>query len=460
MKRAIQWMMIILLMSLCGCAMVPVQPAGDPGNPIKRLAVLPFKNDTTDVEAPNYVRERLIPALESRLYNVVPVEETDMILREQLGITLGGQLEMATVEKLKEVLQVEGLLYGTIMDFGEVTTGLVNVRKVRGKFEIIDTNTQTVFWQNGIGVRSVDTSGGAMGSIAGAATASGGREEEVPWVNIEMESSHKSVLEGFAAGLTQKLVEKAVGVHLQHETDEMIWRIVQNLPQGPGKRFSAVEAVAAVPAVKMDLPKMQMPSPPSFGYMDYGDRDFSAVMVSTTVNKAQQQRITFEMPLAKAGDKFRVEMDYGKMTGAENMPPGIRNMIMIHRGDQKKTYSLYPNKKKYVVSEETDEGYYDGYEDKPDMKKTFVGNEVIDGHPTEKYKISVSYEDEGVQEGYIWNATDLDNMTIKSEIENPNAKVTTLLKNVKLATPAADLFEIPGDFTETDNFMELIMQEK
>jgi hypothetical protein len=29
-----------------------------------------------------------------------------------------------------------------------------------------------------------------------------------------------------------------------------------------------------------------------------------------------------------------------------------------------------------------------------------------------------------------------------------------------LATPAADLFEIPGDFTETDNFMELIMQEK
>ena len=461
MKRAIQWMMIILLMSLCGCAMVPVKPAGDPSNPIKRLAVLPFRNDTTDVDAPNYVRERLIPALEARLYNVVPVAETDMILREQLGITLGGQLEMASVEKLKEVLQVEGLLYGTIMNFDDVTTGLVNVRKVRGKFEIIDTGTQTVFWQNGIGVRSVDTSGGTAGSLVGMASTAGGKDEEIPWVNIEMESSNKSVLEGFAAGLAEKLVSKAVGVHLQHETDEMIWRIVQNLPPGPGKSAYAGEAVAAAPpAMKVDMPKMQMPSPPSFGYMDYGDRDFSAVMVSTTVNKDQQQSVTFEMPLAKAGDKFRVEMDYGKMTGAENMPPGIRNMIMIHRGDQKKTYSLYPNKKKYVVSEETDEGYYDSDEDKPDMKKTFVGNEVVDGHPTEKYQISISYKDEGIQEGYIWNATDLDNMTIKSEIDTPNAKVTTLLKNIKLATPAADLFEIPADFTETDNFMELIMQEK
>lgn len=456
MKQANLWLMIVLLICLSGCAIVPVQPTGDPNNPIKRLAVLPFRNDTTDVDAPNFVRERLIPALERRLYRVIPVEETDRILRDQLGITLGGQLEMASVAKLKEALQADGLLYGTIMDFGDVTTGLVNERKVRGKFKIIDTATETVFWENGLGVKSQDTSGGLAGSLTGTAADIGGKDEEVPWVVIERESSNKSVLEGFAAGLTQKLVTKAMGVHLQHETDEMIWRLVQNLPWGPGGS-GAAEAVAAAPAV---MPPMRMPPPPSIGYMDYGDRDFSAVMVSTTLNKEQQQSMTFEMPIAKAGEKFRMEMDYAKMTGAENMPAGIRHMIMIHRGDQKKTYSIYPARKKYIISEETDDGYYQGTDEKPDIQKTFVGNEVVDGHPTKKYKVSISYRNEGVQEGFIWNATDLDDMTIQTVIETPQAKVTTLLKNVVLATPAADLFEIPADYSETNNYMELIMQSE
>ncbi|MEJ2096485.1 MAG: DUF799 family lipoprotein [Deltaproteobacteria bacterium] len=429
---------------------------GDPNIPIIRLAVLPFRNDTTDVDAPNFVRERLIPALERRLYHVIPVEETDRILRDQLGITLGGQLEMASVAKLKEALQADGLLYGTIMDFGEVTTGLVNERKVRGKFKIIDTATETVFWENGLGVKSQDTSGGLAGCLTGTAADIGGKDEEVPWVVIERESSNKSVLEGFAAGLTEKLVTKAMGVHLQHETDEMIWRLVQNLPWGPGGSVAA-EAVAAAPAV---MPPMRMPPPPSIGYMDYGDRDFSAVMVSTTLNKEEQQSMTFEMPIAKAGEKFRMEMDYAKMTGAENMPAGIRLMIMIHRGDQKKTYSIYPARKKYIISEETDDGYYQGTDEKPDIQKTFVGNEVVDGHPTQKYKVSISYRNEGVQEGFIWNATDLDDMTIQTVIETPQAKVTTLLKNVVLATPAADLFEIPADYSETNNYMELIMQSE
>ena len=454
MKRASLLMMVVLLMSICGCAIAPMQPSLDPSNPIKRLAVLPFKNDTTDVDAPNYVRERLIPALEKRHYNILPVEETDMILREQLGITLGGQMEMASVEKLKEVLQVEGLLYGTIMDFGETTTGLVNARKVRGKFKIVDTNVNAVFWENGIGVRSQDTSGGTVGALTGAVAGAGGKGEEVPWVMIESSSSNKSALEGLAAGLTKKLVSKAVGVHLQRETDEMIWRIVQNLPWGPG------EAAAATAPMKVDMPKVQMPAPPSFGHMDYGDRDFSAVMATTTLDKTRQKSFSFEMPIAKAGEKFRMEMDYAKMTGAENMPDAMRKMVMVHRGDEKKTYSIYPNKKKYMISEETDEGYYDADDEKPDIKKTFVGNEVIDGHPTEKYAISISYKDEGVQEGFIWNATDLDGMTIKSEMENPSVKSTTLLTNIVLSTPAADLFEVPADFSETDNFMELMMPDK
>lgn len=445
-------MLFLVLVFLAGC-MPAMGPQPDYTNPIKRLAMLPLKNDTTDVDAPNFVREKLAAAIEKRLYNVQPLEETDRILRDQLGITLGGQLELATTAQLREALQVEGLLYGTLMNFEETTTGLVNVRKVRGKFHIIDTNTLSVFWENGIGVKSQDTSGGIVGNLAGAVALAGSADKEVPWVVIESTSSNQGVLEGLAMGLTTKLVSKAVGMHLARETNDMIWRLVQNLPWGAGDTVGPVlMAATGIPAVGM--PNIKMPPPPAIGHMNYGDRDFKAVMVSSTLDKSQGKEFSFEMPIAKAGEKFRMEMDYTKMAGAQGMPPAMSSVVMIHRSDEKRTYSLYTNKKKYMVSDETEEGYYE----EPDVTKTFVADETIDGHPTKKYRITISYPGQEKQEGFIWNATDLDDMTIRSEIDNETFKMTSTLTGIVMGAPPAALFEVPGDYTETSNFLEIVMQ--
>jgi len=445
-------MLFLLLVFLTGCSGIPMGPTGDPSNPIKRLAILPLQNDTTDVDAPNFVREKLASAVQKRLYNVQPPEETDRILREKLGITLGGQLGMATTAQLREELQVEGLLYGTLMNFEETTTGLVNVRKVRGKFRIIDTSTGSVFWKNGIGIKSQDTSGGNIGALTGDIANAGGRDEEVPWVVIENQSSSNSIMEGLATGLATKLISKTMGMHLAKETNEMIWRLVQNLPWGAGDATAAI--LTAMPA--MAMPKIQMPPPPAIGHMHYGDRDFKAVLVSNTFDKSQQREFSFEMPIAKAGEKFRMEMDYTKMSGAQGMPPALSNVIMIHRGDEKRTFSLYTNKKKYMISDEAEEGYYE----EPDVVKTFVAKETIDGHPTEKYKVTISYQGQEAQQGFIWNAMDLDGMTIRSEIDNATVKMTSTLTGIVMGTPPAGLFEVPAGYTETDNFFEIVMEKQ
>ncbi len=448
-------MLFLLLVFLAGCGGIPMGPAANPSNPIKRLAILPLQNDTTDVDAPDFVREKLASAVQKRLYNVQPLEETDRILREKLGITLGGQLGMATPGQLREALQVEGLLYGTLMNFEETTTGLVNMRKVRGKFRIIETSSGSVFWQNGIGVKSQDTSGGNVGALTGSIANVGSRDEEVPWVVIENRSSNNSIMEGFAAGLATKLISKAVGVHLAKETNEMIWRLVQNLPWGAGSVTGAILAESLL-IPTMGMPKIQMPPLPAIGHMNYGDRDFKAVLVSSTFDKSQQREFSFEMPIAKAGEKFRMEMDYTKMSGAQGMPPALSSVVMIHRGDEKRTYSLYTNKKKYMISDETDEGYYE----EPDVVKTFVAKETIDGHPTEKYKITISYQGQEAQQGFIWNAMDLDGMTIRSEIDNATVKMTSTLRGIVMGTPPAGLFEVPAGYMETDNFLEIVMEKQ
>jgi hypothetical protein len=107
-----------------------------------------------------------------------------------------------------------------------------------------------------------------------------------------------------------------------------------------------------------------------------------------------------------------------------------------------------------MVSDETDEGYYE----EPDVTKTFVANETIDDHPTKKYRITIRYKGQEKQEGFIWDATDLDDMTIRSEIENETFKMTSTLTGIVMGAPPAVLFEVPGDFTETSNFLEIIME--
>lgn len=444
---------ILSLALLSGCAMVQIRHPADPSNSIKRVAILPMKNDTTDVEAPEFVRSKLIAAFQKRQYNVKPVEESDRLLRDQMGITLGGQLEMASIEQLRKVLDVEGVVFGTLMDFGEVTTGLYNVRKVRAKFKLVNTLTGESFWANGLGVKSEESSGGLVGSATALVANRAADDGGVRWITLQRQSKNRSVLEGLAVGLGTKLIAKATGTHLARETNEVIRRVTANLPYGPG---AATVAGITPPAIAAAAPGIKMPQPPSFGHMDYGDRDFSAIMVSTSVDTAGKEIFSAEMPIAKAGKKIRVEMDLAKMVKGGEMPPAFGKTITIHRGDKKITYSIYPNKQRYMVYRETDEGYYK----KPDVEKTRVGSETIDGHPTDKFKVKIKSGHREVLQGYIWNAGDLDGMTIKSEIKDDNYKTTTKLKNIVLKTPPGNLFELPIGYTEARGIMELMEAEK
>ena len=158
------------------------------------------------------MREKLASAIQKRFYNVQPLEETDRILRDELGITLGGQLDMATAAQLREALQVEGLLYGTLMNFEETTTGLVNVRKVRGKFNIVETNTDIGF----LGKWYRDQKSGhfrrfAVGVLRVQSRTPVVVDEEVPWVVIESTSSNKSIMDGLCRGIDQEADFKSSG---------------------------------------------------------------------------------------------------------------------------------------------------------------------------------------------------------------------------------------------------------
>jgi hypothetical protein len=151
-----------------------------------------------------------------------------------------------------------------------------------------------------------------------------------------------------------------------------------------------------------------------------------------------------------------MEMDMTKMmqaSGAQNAEQSpMSKMTMLSRGDKKMSYTLYPNVQKYMVHTAAEQQY-----EKPKVEKTKVGSETIDGHPCDKFKVVITYKSEKPQEGFIWNAKDLGGMTIKSEVENKDYKMTTELKKIVLKSSPASVFEIPQGYTESKDFMEIMM---
>ena len=449
---------LLVLIFIGGCAIIPPMIPCNPANPIKRLAVLPMQNDTSDLGGPELVRKKMVEAMIKHHYNIKPIEETDQILRDQLGITLGGQLEMASIEKLKEALDVEGLMFGTLINFEEITTGLYNAKKVRAKFKIINAINKETFWSNGIGIKTQNSAGGLAGAATTAVANKDNKKEEIPWVILSSRSSNHKILDNLVVGLASKLITKATKTHLAYESSQMIRRILTTLPMGPGELM-----VAGAPIPSVSMPQMRMPVMPSIGHLGYGDRDFEAVMFFTAVDSKGTQMSSFKMPFARAGNKIRVELNFSQMQKGGQMPAALSKMINIDRGDKKLSYTLYPIKKKYIVHQDDEtnaktDAKDDHFFEVPKIEKEKVGSEIIDGHPTDKYRVKVIYKNGDMHQGYYWNAKDLDGMTIKSEVKSDDFTQTILLKNIKLGTPPAALFEIPSGYVEAKGFMELMMK--
>lgn len=259
MKNARNLFYLLLLFSvlwMSGCAISRPHIAPNPANPIKTVAVLPMVNQTNDVEAPEKVREMFVARLPERCYIFKPISETNQILKDELGITLGSQLDMTNPQELGKKLGVDAVIYGMLFNFEEKTTGVLNIRRVRAGFKLVDTKTNAVIWGKGQGIRSeTRMAEGTAGTIAGAASGVNKAQDikerkemkeaaDYPGVEIWHDLPAERVISeqigqggfvaAFASGLAEKTVKKATGTFLKHESETMLNMIIDTLPAGPG----------------------------------------------------------------------------------------------------------------------------------------------------------------------------------------------------------------------------------
>ena len=193
---------------------------------------------------------------------------------------------------------------------------------------------------------------------------------------------------------------------------------------------------------------------------------FSATAEMTIVDKQRNQPIQMNTDYAFLKGNVRTEMDMGSMKGV-NMPPqavaqmkqmGMDRTVSIYRGDKKLVYLVYPGLKSYCEINPSQMQPTDKTEKKePKIEVTALGKETVDGHPCVKNKITITSDDGTTHDILAWQASDLNDFPIKTELQAGESTVTTHFRDIKMNAPAASLFEPPAEYKRYETMQEMMM---
>lgn len=138
----------LLLLSPAGCGGKKEALRGEPpvqAPPGPRVAVAPMENRSNDLNASEIIRGAFREEILRRGWNVMPVEESDRLLRERLGISYGGQLGSTTPAEVCRVLGVRGVFYGVVREWNKTTTGIYNHVTVTAEFRLYGESGQPLW---------------------------------------------------------------------------------------------------------------------------------------------------------------------------------------------------------------------------------------------------------------------------------------------------------------------------
>jgi hypothetical protein len=189
---------------------------------------------------------------------------------------------------------------------------------------------------------------------------------------------------------------------------------------------------------------------------------FTGTAEITVLNKRGKTEHTAEMEYAFLEGKMRTELNMAKTkagqkhaAGVEEMAAmGMDRMVTLARPDQKRVYLIYPGLQAYCEMPDHDGG---DNSQPPKIEKEELGKETVEGHPCVKSRVTITDEQGRQSKLTVWQATDLKEFPIKSEMKEGGNTIVTVFKNVQFTQPAASLFEPPTGFRKYASVQEMMM---
>ena len=169
--------------------------------PDVRVAVLPFDNQTTDVNADEILRRLAEEGFSKRGYAPLAPEDVDSRL-SALGISDGGQLPAVKPEELGKALGTDLLCYGDVEDFTFQNLGFVVRKNVRLRVKLVSAATAETLYE---------------GTGAGK--------------DVKVYLDKDQARAAFVEQLAVKLVQNIFKTPLKREAEAAAWKALDRLPR-------------------------------------------------------------------------------------------------------------------------------------------------------------------------------------------------------------------------------------
>ena len=191
---------------------------------------------------------------------------------------------------------------------------------------------------------------------------------------------------------------------------------------------------------------------------------FTSRAEARLTDKGTKEVTTMTMGFSMLERKVRLDLDMSQIKSkqvtkeslAALKTSGLDRLATVVRPDRKIALIIYPSISGYVeLPMSRDEA--------ADMDRTYsvskvrLGRETIDGHPCEKFTVTLTSANGPSQEAVVSYASDLRNFPVKIEMNQAETQLVMLFRDVKLIRPDAKVFEAPGGFTRHAT-IEILMQ--
>jgi hypothetical protein len=210
-------LMKVLLMLMLGVSLIlgacgKKLPPPDSNNPIARIAVLPLRNNTDHLYAPDWIRQAFNDAVPRRYYSAMPLSSVDQQLKVKIGLSLGAQLDIdnptpvtPTPQQIGAALGVDGLFYGSLDAYSNFVTGIYNKYKIKVRFKLVNAKTGAVVWERVVEQADSETNVSPMAALKSAK----GKVMEVAADHVK-EIPRENPLPEPTAKLIEKLVSSPI----------------------------------------------------------------------------------------------------------------------------------------------------------------------------------------------------------------------------------------------------------
>jgi hypothetical protein len=236
-------------------------------------------------------------------------------------------------------------------------------------------------------------------------------------------------------------------------------------------RVCTVWAIIAVAAPTVFGQRMFGGGPRDYGATDMAkifgkNQAFTATADMSITDKQRPEPMQMETAYAFLKGNLRTDTDMTTMKGGGMSPQAIGQMkqmgmdhtVTIYRSDKNLLYLIYPGLKSYCGITPGQAKQADKPEQKePKIDVSAVGKETIDGHSCVKNKVTITNDDGSQHQMFTWNASDMNDFPIKTEMQAGSTTITTHFRDIKLSAPDASLFDAPADYKGYSSMQEMMM---